>query len=66
MIFPLSIEFFLLNLRIGTDPDVIARNGHGTIDMTVTDRDLLAQRTICAGLRIGMNKNAAGVPDLQA
>jgi hypothetical protein len=50
-------------LRIRADLDVITKNGHGTIDMTVTNRDPLAQRTICADLRIGMNKDTAEVAD---
>jgi len=53
-------------LRIRADLDVIAKNRHGTIDMAVANRDPLAQRTICADLRIGMNKDTAEVPDPQA
>jgi len=53
-------------LRVRADLDVITKNGHGAIGMTVTDRDPLAERTICADLRIGMNKNTAEVPDPQA
>ncbi len=54
------------DLRVSAYFDVITQHRDGTVHMTVTDRDTLAQRAICANLRLRMDEDTAEMPDPKA